>query len=71
VRDRRQDKIFALDSGADDYLTKPFGIGELLARIRVVMRRVVTPEGVSAFTVGDLSIDLARHRVQVGGMTSH
>lgn len=67
VRDQEQDKIFALDSGADDYLTKPFGIGELLARIRVVMRRVVTPEGVSSFTVGDLNIDLARHRVQVGG----
>lgn len=67
VRDQEQDKIFALDSGADDYLTKPFGIGELLARIRVVMRRVVTPEGVSALTVGDLSIDLARHKVQVTG----
>jgi two-component system KDP operon response regulator KdpE len=67
VRDQEQDKIFALDSGADDYLTKPFGIGELLARIRVVMRRVVTPEGVSVFTVGDLSIDLARHKVQLAG----
>ena len=39
VRDRESDKVRALDSGADDYLTKPFGVGELLARIRVMLRR--------------------------------
>jgi two-component system KDP operon response regulator KdpE len=67
VRNQEQDKIEALDAGADDYLTKPFGVGELMARIRVVMRRVVTPEGEPVYQVGDLEIDLARHRVVVAG----
>jgi two-component system, OmpR family, KDP operon response regulator KdpE len=67
VRNQEQDKILALDSGADDYLTKPFGVGELLARIRVVMRRVVTPEGTSIYTVGQLEVDLARHKVTFMG----
>ena len=40
VRDREEDKIAALDAGADDYLTKPFGVGELMARLRVALRRV-------------------------------
>ena len=65
VRNQEQNKIEALDAGADDYLTKPFGVGELLARIRVVMRRVVTPEGDPVYQVGELVIDLARHRVTV------
>jgi two-component system KDP operon response regulator KdpE len=63
VRNQEQDKIQALDTGADDYLTKPFGVGELLARIRVVMRRIVTPEGNSTYSVGNLLVDLARHKV--------
>ena len=63
VRNQEQDKIEALDSGADDYLTKPFGVGELLARIRVVMRRVVTVEGDPIYRVGKLEIDLAHHVV--------
>lgn len=67
VRDQEQDKISALDAGADDYLTKPFGVGELMARIRVVMRRVVTPEGNSTYTVGGLTVDLARHKVSLSG----
>jgi len=67
VRNQEQNKIEALDAGADDYLTKPFGVGELLARIRVVMRRVVTPEGDPVYQVGELVIDLARHRVTVSG----
>ena len=67
VRNQEQDKIEALDAGADDYLTKPFGVGELLARIRVVMRRVVTPEGDPVYQVGELVIDLARHRVTISG----
>lgn len=67
VRDQEQIKIEALDAGADDYLTKPFGVGELLARIRVVMRRVVTPEGDPVYQVGELRIDLARHRVTLSG----
>ncbi|NTU74716.1 MAG: response regulator [Anaerolineaceae bacterium] len=65
VRNQEQVKIEALDAGADDYLTKPFGVGELLARIRVVMRRVVTPDGNPVYQVGELTIDLARHRVTV------
>ena len=67
VRNQEQDKIEALDAGADDYLTKPFGMGELLARIRVVMRRVVTPEGEPVYRVGELQIDLARHLVTLAG----
>ncbi len=67
VRNREKDKIEALDAGADDYLTKPFGVGELMARIRVVMRRVVTPEGKSTYQIRDLTIDLAYHRVNVAG----
>ncbi len=65
VRDQESFKIEALDAGADDYLTKPFSMGELLARIRVVMRRVVTPEGDPVYRVGELEIDLARHLVTV------
>jgi len=67
VRNQEQIKIEALDAGADDYLTKPFGVGELLARIRVVMRRVVTPEGDAEYQVGELVIDMARHKVSIAG----
>ncbi len=67
VRNQEQIKIEALDAGADDYLTKPFGVGELLARIRVVMRRIVTPEGNPVYRVGELTIDLARHKVMISG----
>jgi two-component system KDP operon response regulator KdpE len=51
VREQEVDKIAALDAGADDYLTKPFGIGELLARIRTVMRRKVTESSEPIFTL--------------------
>lgn len=67
VRDQEQDKIAALDAGADDYLTKPFGIGELLARLRVALRRAATPTGEPVFTVGGLEVDLARRVVTVSG----
>ena len=65
VRDRENDKVAALDAGADDYLTKPFGVGELLARIRAALRRSIqqTPEPV--FTNNDLVVDLTRRRVTV------
>lgn len=65
VRDREDDKVAALDSGADDYLTKPFGVGELLARIRAALRRSLqqTPEPV--FRSGGLEMDLTRRRVTV------
>jgi two-component system KDP operon response regulator KdpE len=67
VRDREDDKVKALDAGADDYLTKPFGISELLARIRVSLRRSVQQVPEPLFTSGDLEVDLARRRVLVSG----
>jgi len=73
VRDAEQDKVAALDLGADDYLTKPFGTAELLARIRVALRHAahlsVTAEPVRQF--GDLRIDLARRLVVVRGQEVH
>ncbi len=66
VREREQDKIAALDAGADDYLTKPFGIGELLARIRVALRRTAPPEEEPVFQTGELRVDLARRWVTLG-----
>ena len=65
VRSREADKIEALNAGADDYLTKPFGIGELLARIRVVMRRVGNTGSLPVYQVGDLMVDLDRRMVTV------
>ncbi|MEW6218883.1 MAG: response regulator [Thermodesulfobacteriota bacterium] len=67
VREREDDKVGALDAGADDYLTKPFGIGELLARIRVVLRRAVQQAPAPVFRLGQLTVDLARRRVLVHG----
>src|SRR5271169_4372254 len=52
VRDREEDKIAALDGGADDYVTKPFGTGELLARLRVAQRRATPAEEMSVFRTG-------------------
>jgi two-component system KDP operon response regulator KdpE len=67
VRDREDDKIAALDAGADDYVTKPFGTGELLARLRAVLRHA-EPQGAEAtFHSGDLEVDLAAHVVRKGG----
>lgn len=67
VRDRESDKIAALDGGADDYLTKPFGVGELLARIRACLRRSVQEVVEPLFTSEDLVVDLGSRRVTVGG----
>jgi two-component system, OmpR family, KDP operon response regulator KdpE len=67
VRDRESDKIQALDAGADDYLTKPFGIGELLARIRAVMRHAPKHGNESTYSVEDLKMDVARHQVLIKG----
>ena len=57
-----RDKVDALDAGADDYVTKPFGVDELLARIRAVTRRRVVPAPASA-RIGDFDIDIANHQV--------
>jgi two-component system KDP operon response regulator KdpE len=67
VRDRENDKVDALDAGADDYLTKPFGVGELLARIRAALRRSLQEISEPVFTSNDLQVDLGSRRVIVGG----
>jgi two-component system KDP operon response regulator KdpE len=64
VRDSEQDKVAALDAGADDYVTKPFGIEELLARIRAALRRSPTEEGPRAFQSPGLEIDFETRRVR-------
>ena len=72
ARGREEDKIQALDAGADDYLTKPFGVGELLARIRVALRNAARGElGSSQFSVGPLKVDLVRRQVLVKGQEVH
>ncbi|HLF27693.1 MAG TPA: response regulator transcription factor [Anaerolineae bacterium] len=70
VRDDEQDKVAALDKGADDYLTKPFGIRELLARIRVALRHLAHVKGSprTVVTAGAIMIDLTRHSVTRDGV---
>ena len=65
VREAENDKIAALDAGADDYLTKPFGTGELMARMRVVMRRLANKSNEPVIQVDDLKMDLSRRLVTV------
>lgn len=68
VRDAETEKIAALDAGADDYVTKPFATGELLARMRALIRNRKAPTAERAnIVIGELSIDLASHIVRVGG----
>jgi two-component system, OmpR family, KDP operon response regulator KdpE len=69
VKDQEEDKIAALEAGAEDFLTKPFGIGELHARLRVLLRRVAGNRPGTPFRLGDLEIDLTRRSVKVGGST--
>jgi len=72
ARTDETDKIAALDAGADDYLTKPFGVGELLARLRVAMRRSArTQDGTQVVTVGPVTIDLNARRVERDGAAVH
>jgi two-component system KDP operon response regulator KdpE len=77
ARGQERDKVAALDEGADDYLTKPFGVEELAARIRVALRqaeRLRRPPGQAedpVFAVGELRVDLARRQVTVGGAEVH
>ena len=74
ARGQEHDKIAALDAGADDYVSKPFGVGELLARIRVSLRhaeRTVREVGEPTFGVGDLQVNLSQRRVVVAGNEVH
>lgn len=66
-----QDKIDALDAGADDYLTKPFGIGELLARVRVALRRHPGQRPASTLNFADVTVDLPARRVTRAGQEVH
>lgn len=73
ARGQEEQKVKALDAGADDYLVKPFGFGELLARIRVALRHAARGEGVEEGVVrtGPLVVDLGRRRVEVDGKEIH
>ena len=70
ARDREVEKVAALESGADDYVTKPFGAAELLARIHAVLRRAAGPaaEPTGEVVAGNLRLDVARHEVSVGDL---
>ncbi len=69
VKDAERDKVLALDLGADDYVSKPFGIDEVLARVRVALRHSAQIQGTTGttFTAGPLKVDLAQHLVSVQG----
>lgn len=71
ARGQEGDKVAALDAGAEDYLTKPFGASELLARIRVVLRRGGGGSAPELIEVGPITIDQPRHTVTVGGVDVH
>jgi two-component system, OmpR family, KDP operon response regulator KdpE len=65
VREQEHDKIAALDAGADDYLTKPFGVGELMARLRVALRRSAQTDNEPVFSSGNLVVDLNQREVRM------
>jgi two-component system KDP operon response regulator KdpE len=74
ARGQEHDKVTALDLGADDYLTKPFAVPELLARIRVALRHAALPPGAngeSQFRAGELQVDLIRRQVFLGSEEAH
>lgn len=63
------DKVIGLDTGADDYITKPFGMMELVSRIKAVLRRTIREKTDTKYRVGNLSIDVEKHKVKVDGET--
>ncbi|GMA56977.1 two-component system KDP operon response regulator KdpE [Alicyclobacillus sacchari] len=67
VRDDEEGKVYALDHGADDYVTKPFGMSELMARIRVALRHIANQQDEPVLKTGQLTIDLARRIVERNG----
>lgn len=74
AREREEEKVAALDAGADDYLVKPFGVPELLARVRAQLRRRAQADadpGSSTLTFGDICVDLAGHEVRKRGDVVH
>jgi two-component system KDP operon response regulator KdpE len=74
ARGKEQDKVVALDAGADDYLTKPFGVGELLARVRVALRHLAAANrdtGDPIFEARGLRVDLSRREVTIDGNAVH
>src|SRR5262245_8693354 len=71
VKEDEPTKVKAFDLGADDYVSKPFGMAELTARVRALLRRSAPPQGDSAYDVGDFSIDPQQRRVEVSGKPIH
>jgi two-component system KDP operon response regulator KdpE len=74
ARGQERDKILALDAGADDYVSKPFNVGELLARIRVALRHAArggAEAGETSFAVGELQVDFLKRQVRVGERSVH
>lgn len=71
VKDKEADKIELLEAGADDYITKPFGMGELLARIRAILRRNTVPSSLPRFIAGNLEINFELREVTVSGEKIH
>lgn len=72
ARDRETEKIEALDLGADDFVNKPFGVGELMARLRTALRHRIERDGeVASLRVGDVEIDTVKHRVTRAGTEVH
>jgi two-component system, OmpR family, KDP operon response regulator KdpE len=71
ARAQERSKIEALDAGADDYVTKPFGVGELLARVRVALRHALRPQGGKPLSFGEVKVDFDKHRATRAGTEVH